>query len=199
MPKFTESEKERIRTEMIRVAHQFFIDKGFKSTSIEEITSSVGIAKSSFYVFFESKEMLYLQLLTIEGEGIEKQVWPAIEEAKDVHSAIKIYLYKMSSALESNILTQRLITNLEEYTMVSRKISPQYSATKTLRSSAPLMEFISKHQELNNIIKGDSTVIAGVIRAALLTVIHKKDVGEEIYSQVQEILFNAVANELTQS
>ncbi|MGU9074110.1 TetR/AcrR family transcriptional regulator, partial [Clostridium perfringens] len=37
----------------------FFIDKGFKSTSLEDITSSVGIAKSSFYIFFESKEMLY--------------------------------------------------------------------------------------------------------------------------------------------
>jgi hypothetical protein len=28
-------------------------------------------------------------------------------------------------------------------------------------------------------------------------IIHKRDVGENIYPKVQEILFNAVANELT--
>ena len=48
MAKYTELEKERIREELIEEAYRFFIDKGIKSTSIEDITSSVGIAKSSF-------------------------------------------------------------------------------------------------------------------------------------------------------
>lgn len=197
MPKFSEVEKERIRLEMMRIAHQYFIAKGLKNTSIEEITSSVSIAKSSFYVFFESKEILYLELLAFEGEEIERRVWPKVEEAKDVREAIKVYLHEMSSALESNILTQRLITNLEEYNMVSRKINYQYSATKTLRSIVPLMEFINKNKELKKLINKDIEVIAGVIRAALAMIIHKKDFGEDIYPKVQEILFNAVANELT--
>lgn len=72
MAKFTELEKEKIRKELLKVSYRFFIDKGFKSTSLEDITSSVGIAKSSFYIFFESKEMLYMELLAHEGEQIEK-------------------------------------------------------------------------------------------------------------------------------
>ena len=196
MPKFTESEKEKIRSEMMHFAYQSFISKGLKDTSIEEITSSVGIAKSSFYVFFESKEQLYFDLLALEGEGIEKKVWPEVERAKDTHSALKTYLYSMSSELESNILTQRLIINIEEYNMVSRKIDKNYTGSKMLGSVAPLMEFIKKQQELNQVIDEDITVIAGVIRAALHIIVHKKDVGEEIYPRVQEILFNAVAREL---
>jgi AcrR family transcriptional regulator len=194
MPKFTETEKERIRLDMMHAAHQCFIAKGLKNTSIEEITSSVSIAKSSFYVFFESKEMLYLELLAFEGEEIERRVWPKVEEEKDVRGAIKVYLHEMSSALESHVLTQRLITNLEEYNIVSRKINPQYSATKTLRSIVPLMEFIKKNKELEKLINEDIEVIAGVIRAALAMIIHKKDIGEDIYPKVQEILFSAVAN-----
>lgn len=197
MPKFTEVEKEKIRSEMMRNAHQCFIAKGLKNTSIEEITSSVSIAKSSFYVFFESKEMLYLELLTFEGEKIKKLVWPKVEQEKDVCQAIKVYLQEMSLALESNILTQRLITNMEEYNMVSRKINPQYAATKTLSSIVPLMEFIKKNKESEKLINEDVEVIAGVIRAALAMLIHKKDLGKEIYPKVQEILFDAVANELT--
>lgn len=196
MPKFSEAEKEKIRLDMLRTAHLCFIAKGLKNTSIEEITSAVSIAKSSFYVFFESKEMLYLELLASEGEEIERRVWPKVEQEKDVRRAINIYLHEMSSALESNILTQRLITNLEEYNMVSRKIDSQYSATNTLRSIVPLMEYIKKNKELKTIIDEDVEVIAGVIRACLAMIIHKKDLGEEIYPKVQEIVFNAVANEL---
>ncbi|WP_218017031.1 TetR family transcriptional regulator [Halalkalibacter krulwichiae] len=47
-------------------------------TSLENITSSVGIAKSTFYVFFKSKEMLYMELLANEGEQIEMQVGPRL-------------------------------------------------------------------------------------------------------------------------
>jgi AcrR family transcriptional regulator len=197
MPKFTDAEKERIRLDIMHSAHQCFIAKGLKNTSIEEITSSVYIAKSSFYVFFESKEMLYLELLSLEGEEIERQVWPKVEKEDNIREALKIYLHEMSSALESNILTQRLITNIEEYNMVSRKVNPQYSATRTLRSIVPLMEFIKKNKELKKLINEDIEVIAGVIRSALAMIIHKRDVGENIYPKVQEILFNAVANELT--
>jgi hypothetical protein len=141
--------------------------------------------------------MLYLELLALEGEVIERQVWPKVEKEKEVRGAIKVYLHEMSSELESNVLTQRLITNLEEYNLVARKVNSQYAATKTLRSIAPLMEFIKKNKELKKLINEDIEVIAGVIRAALAMIIHKKDVGEEIFPKVQEILFNAVANELT--
>jgi AcrR family transcriptional regulator len=196
VPKFTETEKEKIRIDMMHAAYQCFIAKGLKNTSIEEITSSVSIAKSSFYVFFESKEMLYLELLAFEGEEIERRVWPKVEKEENIREAIKVYLREMSSALESYILTQRLISSLEEYNMVSRKISPQYSATKTLRSIVPLIEFIKKNKDLKKLINEDIEVIAGVIRAALAMIIHKKDIGEDIYPKVQEILFNAVANEL---
>lgn len=197
MPKFTEIEKERIKIEMMQAAHKSFIAKGLKNTSIEDITSSVSIAKSSFYVFFESKEMLYLELLALEGQEIEKKVWPKVEQAKDVRAAIKAYLFAMASELESNILTQRLITDLEEYKMVARKVNPQYVATKTLRSIVPLMEFIIKNKESKKLINEDVEVIAGVIRSTLAMIIHKKDVSEDIYPKVQEILFNAIANELT--
>lgn len=197
VPKFTETEKEKIRLEMMHAAHQCFITKGLKNTSIEEITSSVSIAKSSFYVFFESKEMLYLELLALEGEEIERRVWPKVKEEEDIREAVKVYLKAMSSELESKVLTRRLITNLEEYNMVVRKVNPQYSATETLRSIVPLMEFIKENKEAKYLIDEDIEVIAGVTRAALAMIIHKKDVGEKIYPKVQEILFNAVANELT--
>lgn len=196
MAKFTELEKERIREELIEVAYRFFIDKGFKSTSIEDITSSVGIAKSSFYIFCESKEMLYMELLAREGEQIEKQVWPEVMAAKDIYTAIKTYLNKMSMELESKILTQRLIYDLEEYNIVSRKLNPQYIGSESLRSIVPLMEFIKTRQDSKEIIDEDPNVIAGVLRAALLIGSQKRDLQQYNYVRVRDLLFEATANQI---
>lgn len=196
MAKFTELEKERIREELIEVAYRFFIDKGFKSISIEDITSSVGIAKSSFYIFCESKEMLYMELLAREGEQIEKQVWPEVMAAKDIYTAIKTYLNKMSIELESKILTQRLIYDLEEYNIVSRKLNPQYIGSESLRSIVPLMEFIKTRQDSKEIIDEDPNVIAGVLRAALLIGSQKRDLQQYNYVRVRDLLFEAAANQI---
>ena len=196
MAKFTELEKERIREELIEVAYRFFIDKGFKSTSIEDITSSVGIAKSSFYIFCESKEMLYMELLAREGEQIEKQVWPEVMAAKDIYTAIKTYLNKMAMELESKILTQRLIYDLEEYNIVSRKLNPQYIGSESLRSIVPLMEFIKTRQDSKEIIDEDPNVIAGVLRAALLIGSQKRDLQQYNYVRVRDLLFEAAANQI---
>ena len=196
MAKFTELEKERIREELLEVAYRFFLDKGFKSTSIEDITSSVGIAKSSFYIFCESKEMLYMELLAREGEQIEKQVWPEVMAAKDIYTAIKTYLNKMSMELESKILTQRLIYDLEEYNIVSRKLNPQYIGSESLRSIVPLMEFIKSRQDSKEIINEDPSVIAGVLRAALLIGSQKRNLQQYNYVRVRDLLFEAVANQI---
>lgn len=62
----------------------FSLIGGFKNAYFEDIISSVGNAKSTFYVFFESKEMLYKELLAYKGEQIEKQVWPKVLAAGDI-------------------------------------------------------------------------------------------------------------------
>ncbi|KHF41517.1 TetR/AcrR family transcriptional regulator [Halalkalibacter okhensis] len=196
MAKFTQLEKESIRKELLEVAYRFFIEKGFKSTSLEDITSSVGIAKSTFYVFFKSKELLYMELLTHEGEQMEEQVWPKVIAANDIHSAIKIYLNRMASELETKILTQRLIYDLEEYKLVSRKLSPEYVASENLRSIVPLIEFIKSRQESKEIIDEDPGVIAGVLRSALLIGSQKKDLQPYNYERIRELLFEAVANQI---
>ncbi len=197
MAKFTELEKEKIREELLKVAYRFFVDKGFKNTSLEDITSSVGIAKSSFYIFFESKEILYMELLAHEGEQIEKQVWPKVIAAKDIRSAIKIYLNEMALELEDKILTQKLVYDLEEYKIVSRKLNPDYVGSEHLRSIVPLVEFIKLRQDSNEIIDEEPGIIAGVLRAAWLIGSQKGDLQQYNYERIKELLFEAVADRVT--
>lgn len=48
---------------VIKMAHQLFIEKGFQSTSIQDILDYSGISKGTFYNYFSSKNELIIALI----------------------------------------------------------------------------------------------------------------------------------------
>lgn len=197
MPQFHSTEKEKILQDLIENGRKLFIGQGLKKTSLEQMTQAAGVAKSTFYSFFESKEALYLTLLELEAIGMEKRVWSAVRRTSHIQEAVKAYLYAMVDELETNPLSKRLILHPEEMQMIARKVTPEFVGRKLERNVKPLMDFISENQENGLIINADPSVISGVIRAAMLLVVHKKDFGEDIFPQVKEIMFQAAASALT--
>ena len=54
-----------------------FTDYETEKTSVEQLTKAVGIAKGSFYKFYESKEMLFFAVL----EGIHAELYGVADHA----------------------------------------------------------------------------------------------------------------------
>ena len=65
MPKqYSEKEKEIIKAELLHYAAECMGTYGIKKTTVDELVRLAKIPKGTFYLFYESKEML-LQLLCI--------------------------------------------------------------------------------------------------------------------------------------
>lgn len=60
---FTEIEKNNIRKRLISECEIHWSKYGYKKTNIDELCSKSGIAKGSFYTFFDSKEKLFFEVL----------------------------------------------------------------------------------------------------------------------------------------
>jgi len=58
-----ERERERHRREILKAACQVFSDKGFKNTSIKDISDAAEFSIASIYKHFESKEDIYHSLV----------------------------------------------------------------------------------------------------------------------------------------
>ncbi|RDW19426.1 TetR/AcrR family transcriptional regulator [Oceanobacillus chungangensis] len=56
---------------VVKVAHQLFIEKGFQSTSIQDILDVSGIAKGTFYKYFSSKNELFTTLFKMILKEVE--------------------------------------------------------------------------------------------------------------------------------
>lgn len=64
-----ENRKERVR-ELSFNAMRLFLERGVNETSIDDITQAAGVAKGSFYRYFESKEALVEELIRPVGQDI---------------------------------------------------------------------------------------------------------------------------------
>ncbi|WP_029192905.1 TetR/AcrR family transcriptional regulator [Paenibacillus harenae] len=197
MPQFLPAEKEKLLQELIVAGKKLFIAQGLKKTSLEQLTQAVGIAKSTFYVFFDSKEAMYLALLELEAADMEQRVWKAVAETTNAHVGVIAYLRKMVHELDTNPLTKRLITHPEEMELVTRRVTPEFVGRKMQRNVVPLMNYITEQQQLGQMINKEPSVIVGFMRAAMLIAVHRQDFDKEIYSEVENMMFSAAADVLT--
>ena len=60
---FTDYETEQLRKALLKETRRCAVTLGMKKTSVDQLTKAVGIAKGSFYKFYESKEMLFFAVL----------------------------------------------------------------------------------------------------------------------------------------
>ena len=68
---FTDYETEQLRKALLKETRRCAVTLGMKKTSVDQLTKAVGIAKGSFYKFYESKEMLFFAVL----EGIHAELY----------------------------------------------------------------------------------------------------------------------------
>ena len=56
---FTDYETEQLHKALLKETRRCAVTLGMKKTSVDQLTKAVGIAKGSFYKFYESKEMAF--------------------------------------------------------------------------------------------------------------------------------------------
>ena len=60
---FTDYETEQLHKALLKETRRCAVTLGMKKTSVDQLTKAVGIAKGSFYKFYESKEMAFFAVL----------------------------------------------------------------------------------------------------------------------------------------
>jgi AcrR family transcriptional regulator len=196
-PTFTDSEKTQIRQQLLDSGRELFATYGLRKTSIEDLTRPAGIAKSSFYAFFDSKEALYLELLMIERRRMREEISVRFPTTDDAREVIVNFLHAAIREIEANALTRRLMAHPEEWQMIARRVSPKQMEANIAESTLTTLSFIREGQESRQIIAAKPEVIAGVIRAVVAMAQHKDAIGEEIYPQVLQLMIEFIADGLS--
>ena len=54
---------EKRKMELLQIAYRLFLTRGYENTSVDGIIEEAGIAKGTYYYYFESKEQMLEEVI----------------------------------------------------------------------------------------------------------------------------------------
>lgn len=189
---FSDREKEVIKTKLMDAAEVCWGKYGLKKTSVDELVAMTNISKGSFYLFYPSKEHLFMDVFDRIDQRIKAEMFEKLKNAaetpKDTFKSVIMLLFN-----ETRRSPWLLNMNEGDLELLIRKLPPE-------RVSAHLSDDDSSATELIKILGidpgVDHKIISGVMRAIFLTLLHKQEIGDDIFEDVISYLLDAVTDKL---
>lgn len=124
------------RNEIIDIAENLFHTKGYEKCTVNDILKEIGIAKGTFYHYFNSKEevldalvLKYKEIIVARAERIHKE---------DLDPAIKLLSAFMSMNMAENISNE----DLEKMHKTENALLHQKILNMTIKTMAPILSQI---------------------------------------------------------
>ncbi len=74
MPKTSAAAKEGRRTQILNAAVRCFARRGYYATTIEDLVTETGLSRGALYLYYPSKEAIYLAISERWGCGLEEAI-----------------------------------------------------------------------------------------------------------------------------
>ncbi|MFF0574697.1 TetR/AcrR family transcriptional regulator [Streptosporangium saharense] len=189
---FTTEEKTRITRVLLDAGEELFTTQGLKKTSLDELVASAGIAKGSFYAFFDSKESLYLEVMLRRAPQVAARVATALTGPPGEESLVAV-MHAITGVLTDDPLYRRLLARPDELEAVTRRVGPEQIARVTPQIVTPLLDYLAEGQRAGVVVADiPPETLVGVIRGVGLVVLNRDRFGPA-YEQVLEATIRTLA------
>lgn len=199
MPRaFTETEKETIRRRLIESGRECFGRYGLAKTTIEDLVKPAGIAKASFYLFFESKEALYVDTVVDEIPAMMERLLDAsFRRTADTRDALVLLMKAMVLEIETNPITRILLGDPSDLERLTATLNVEKIIAQARTMFAPLLEEVRKAQQAGKMIDGDPQELLYTVGLIKMYPVNKRRVPEPIYNTMLDRSARVIADGLT--
>jgi AcrR family transcriptional regulator len=186
---FSDSERAYIKQKLLTEAKICLSKYGVRKTTVDELVKRVNIPKGTFYLFYDSKELLFFDVFNGYHDEIHDQLMTEIANRKGAitpewFTSLILSLY---NAVEDSFLLQ-FMTN-GEMELLIRKLPPDLAATHTLEDDLSVEKLLSL---IPGMVSSDAKAFSGALRAIFLSMLHKHEIGEDVFKDALRILINGV-------
>jgi AcrR family transcriptional regulator len=196
MSGFTDEERRQIREDLIDAGRELFSKYGLQKTTVRELTEAVGIAKGTFYRFFDSKEDLYVEVLMRDRERIAGPILEDLSAMEDTREAVAHLLDVVVDEMESNPLMRQVFLERELDSFL-RGVSDQKFEEAVGQGMGLLTPVLDQWEASGDLRPIDREVLAGVLRAVVLGYVQTEDLDEAHRQEIRDELVDVVATGLT--
>lgn len=194
--KFNEREKEYIRSNLLQHGRQLFGDLGLKKTTISDLTKQVNIAQGSFYLFFESKEELYFEILEQEERYIREELLnKVLLKEKLTKATFRDFLQQALQFLDESPILRQLFDK-STMNQLLRKLPQEKLESNNQGDIDFLVPYIEKWQADGIMKQLPPEIIVSMIRSLIILSLQKEMIGESNYKSTMDQLVQFISEGL---
>lgn len=189
---FSGKEKEAIREKLMDAAEACWGISGIKKTSVDDLVRMVNISKGSFYLFYPSKEHLFMDVFERIEVRTKAELFNIVQTAKGSGKEIFISVIKQ---MFNEVKKTPWILNVHnsDLELLLRKLPVERVEKHLKNDDGSVVELF---RMLGIATVTDPEVISGVMRSVFLLLLHKQEIGEKVFDEVMTYLIDAVAIKL---
>lgn len=187
---------------LVEAGREQLLTYGPGKTNVADVTEPVGVAKSTFYLYFESKADLYLEIFRREFAQLDGRIDDEMEGVDEPAAKLATLFRCYREFAEGNPFVQQMLA-AENYRQMFRKnVSSERFEDVQQEGMAQFLPRIAEIQAESEgpISEVDPVTVVGVMGVIGLVVQNSdefEEYGGEYYEQVQELLIEALASGLT--
>ena len=199
MPRaFDESEKLAIRAAMMDAGFKQFERAGLRAARVDDICAAVGIAKGSFYAFFDSKEELFMQIVEAREEQHRRDMFAFIDGARGAPAKRAGGFFDLIlGKIESDPILNLIVAN-NEIAHLTRKLGPERFAKSQAEDRTFVREAARRWRKASGtpIDAGDLLDLLAII---LSVAVQRNQMAGEQYGSMTRLLREMFVARLTET
>ncbi len=182
------------KNNMIKIAAKLFSQKSFHDVTMDEIAEKVGVAKGTIYLYFSSKDNLYLEILEHTFDSIESLLEKEINTDFLAPDKLKKVLAIVINFYRENIDVLKILSRDETHLIQEH----QDLTEKWRRRRIELYEKIIEKGIKEGSFKTRNTELAALILYGAVGAVmvfydldkSPEEIAEELYSEIASGLFH---------
>jgi AcrR family transcriptional regulator len=194
MPRgFAEHEKQLIQQRLLEQGYKLFSAFGLKKTTVEELAAAAGISKGAFYLFYESKEALLMDVVEEKAEKRFRQdLLAAIDLPGPSPRARLLAILQKAFMLFKTIPLLQFFTG-SDYDLLFRRVPAEKLQEHLASDRAFFVQLIARCQGAGIPIRARPEEMNNLLYALVLTVMHGDDLGQNSVEGAMDVLLELVA------
>ncbi len=185
------------KEELRRCGRELFSTKGFKDTNVADITKMAGMAAGTFYLYYPSKDVLFMELFMEENVKLKEELLKSADPAARPIDVMKVMIAKNVAGLYENPILRHWYQR-DVFTRIERNYRKEKGAEHFDFMFDAFRGSVEKWQAEGKMRSDiDSAMIMAIFAALVNIDTHKEEIGLQYFPDVQVYISEFVMQGLT--
>lgn len=193
MPKgFTEQEKELIRKRLIEQGYKQFSAYGLKKTNIEELAAAAKISKGAFYLFYDSKEALFMDAVELAEKRYRQEILAMVDRPGASPRARLYAIFRQSFTALRSMPILKFVTG-SDFELLFRKLPAEKLQQHLTSDQAFFVELVAYCRDAGIPVQVSPDEIGRLLYPLVIASLHEDDLNLDSFSGNVDALLELIA------